>query len=244
MKQLSTKERIRTEALHLFAQYGYDAISVAQIAKAVGIQAPSLYKHYASKEDIFLAIIKEMEKRYAQHAAGMQINGSDAKKDGKLYTQITDDQLVDMGVHMFSYFLHDAYESSFRKMLNMERYHNQRLAKLFQKQYFDDAIAYQTVIFQHLMKAGILKPLDPQITALQFYSPIFLLRLLSLHGAGRGLLPAHSLYGSYYEGNERSRLTYIYNPYLLLADKRFHESISGSLLSKFRCTSSPAFHVS
>ena len=53
MKQLSTKERIRTEALHLFAQYGYDAISVAQIAKAVGIQAPSLYKHYASKEDIF-----------------------------------------------------------------------------------------------------------------------------------------------------------------------------------------------
>ena len=73
MKQLSTKERIRTEALHLFAQYGYDAISVAQIAKAVGIQAPSLYKHYASKEDIFLAIIKEMEKRYAQHAAGMQI---------------------------------------------------------------------------------------------------------------------------------------------------------------------------
>ena len=84
MKQLSTKERIRTEALHLFAQYGYDAISVAQIAKAVGIQAPSLYKHYASKEDIFLAIIKEMEKRYAQHAAGMQINGSDAEEDGKL----------------------------------------------------------------------------------------------------------------------------------------------------------------
>ena len=158
MKQLSTKERIRTEALHLFAQYGYDAISVAQIAKAVGIQAPSLYKHYASKEDIFLAIIKEMEKRYAQHAAGMQINGSDAEEDGKLYTRIT-----------------DAYESSFRKMLNMERYHNQRLAELFQKQYFDDAIAYQTVIFQHLMKASILKPLDPQIMALQFYSPIFLL---------------------------------------------------------------------
>ena len=68
-----------------------------------------------------------MEKRYAQHAAGMQINGSNAEEDGKLYTRITDDQLIDMGVHMFSYFLHDAYESSFRKMLNMERYHNQRL---------------------------------------------------------------------------------------------------------------------
>ena len=43
MKQLSTKERIRTEALHLFAQYGYDAISVAQIAKAVGEEVEVKY---------------------------------------------------------------------------------------------------------------------------------------------------------------------------------------------------------
>ena len=53
MEGISTKEKIRIKALHLFASYGYDAVSVAQIAKAVGIQAPSLYKHYASKEDIF-----------------------------------------------------------------------------------------------------------------------------------------------------------------------------------------------
>ena len=56
-----------------------------------------------------------MEKRYAQHAAGMQINGSDAKKDGKLYTQITDDQLVDMGVHMFSIFFTMRMRAAFAK---------------------------------------------------------------------------------------------------------------------------------
>lgn len=175
MEGISTKEKIRIKALHLFASYGYDAVSVAQIAKAVGIQAPSLYKHYASKEDIFHAIIREMEQRYAQHAAKLHINGTDAVTDMKLYEQITDDQLVDMGLHMFSYFLHDEYESSFRKMLNMERYHNKQLADLFQKQYFEDAIAYQTMIFQHLMQAKILKPGNPKTTAIQFYAPIFLL---------------------------------------------------------------------
>ena len=175
MEEISTKEKIRIKALHLFASYGYDAVSVAQIAKAVGIQAPSLYKHYASKEDIFHAIIKEMEQRYAQHAAKLHINGTDAETDMMLYEQITDDQLVDMGLHMFSYFLHDEYESSFRKMLNMERYHNKQLADLFQKQYFEDAIAYQTMIFQHLMQAKILKPGNPKTTAIQFYAPIFLL---------------------------------------------------------------------
>lgn len=175
MEGISTKEKIRIKALHLFASYGYDAVSVAQIAKAVGIQAPSLYKHYASKEDIFHAIIKEMEQRYVQHAAKLHINGTDAETDMMLYEQITDDQLVDMGLHMFSYFLHDEYESSFRKMLNMERYHNKQLADLFQKQYFEDAIAYQTMIFQHLMQAKILKPGNPKTTAIQFYAPIFLL---------------------------------------------------------------------
>ncbi|MEE1466842.1 MAG: TetR/AcrR family transcriptional regulator, partial [Clostridium sp.] len=175
MEGISTKEKIRIKALHLFASYGYDAVSVAQIAKAVGIQAPSLYKHYASKEDIFHAIIREMEQRYAQHAAKLHINGTDAETDMMLYEHITDDQLVDMGLHMFSYFLHDEYESSFRKMLNMERYHNKQLADLFQKQYFEDAIAYQTMIFQHLMQAKILKPGNPKTTAIQFYAPIYLL---------------------------------------------------------------------
>ncbi|WP_261797230.1 TetR/AcrR family transcriptional regulator [Candidatus Stoquefichus massiliensis] len=31
-----------------------DAVSVAQIADAVGIKVPSLYKHFKSKQDIFM----------------------------------------------------------------------------------------------------------------------------------------------------------------------------------------------
>lgn len=39
---MTTKERILEEALALFAQNGYDGTSVDQIAKRVGIKAPSL----------------------------------------------------------------------------------------------------------------------------------------------------------------------------------------------------------
>lgn len=46
MKQASkkedTKQRILDEALRLFSQSGYDAVSVERIASAVGIKAPSL----------------------------------------------------------------------------------------------------------------------------------------------------------------------------------------------------------
>ena len=45
MKTETTKQRILAEAVSLFAKEGYEAVSVEQIAKAVGIKAPSLYKH-------------------------------------------------------------------------------------------------------------------------------------------------------------------------------------------------------
>lgn len=40
-----TKDRILSAAVRLFARDGYEAVSVGQIAAAVGIKAPSLYKH-------------------------------------------------------------------------------------------------------------------------------------------------------------------------------------------------------
>ena len=42
MKNATTKQRILIEAVKLFAKEGYEAVSVDQIANAVGIKAPSL----------------------------------------------------------------------------------------------------------------------------------------------------------------------------------------------------------
>ena len=50
MRQEDTKQRILDKALELFAAYGYDSVSVGDIAKAVGIKAPSLYTHFPSKQ--------------------------------------------------------------------------------------------------------------------------------------------------------------------------------------------------
>lgn len=42
MKQENTKHKILEKALELFSAYGYDSVSVGEIAKAVGIKPPSL----------------------------------------------------------------------------------------------------------------------------------------------------------------------------------------------------------
>ena len=44
-----TKEQILMTALHLFAQDGYEAVSVSRIAGALGMTKGALYKHYKNK---------------------------------------------------------------------------------------------------------------------------------------------------------------------------------------------------
>lgn len=64
MKQEDTKQRILEKSLELFASKGYDAVSVGEIAKAVGVKAPSLYNHFASKQAIFDAIVESTAAHY------------------------------------------------------------------------------------------------------------------------------------------------------------------------------------
>ena len=64
MKQEDTRQKILDKALGLFAAKGYDSVSVGEIAKAVGIKAPSLYNHFPSKQAIFDAIMESTAAQY------------------------------------------------------------------------------------------------------------------------------------------------------------------------------------
>lgn len=47
-----TRKRILDAAIEMFATHGFEACSVRDLAKAVGIKAPGLYSHFPSKEAI------------------------------------------------------------------------------------------------------------------------------------------------------------------------------------------------
>ena len=174
----STKQRILSEALALFSVKGFEPVTVAEIADAVGIKAPSLYKHYKSKQDIFEAILVEMEARYKKQMASMQMDGTDAGKDQALFWHISEEQLLEAGEKLFLYFLHDDYVCKFRKMLMIEQYSNKDLAALYAKCYVDDPLSYQGMLLGMLADAGIFIAENPQIMALHFYAPLFLLLAL------------------------------------------------------------------
>lgn len=172
---MDTKKKILHVALTLFSEKGYGNVYVGQIAEGVGIKAPSLYKHYKSKQDIFEAILEEMRNRYDKEAAHLNMTGNDFLIDFELYNNISEDELVKMGIGLFSFFLHDEYECKFRKMLTIEQFSNKELAELFSQQYFNEPLKYQTGLLQLLIMQGHMKNEDANVMALQFFAPIYLL---------------------------------------------------------------------
>ncbi len=175
---MNTKSRILDASLTLFSEKGYHSVSVAEIADSVGIKAPSLYKHYKSKRDIFDGILSEMQIRYEKQTAALQMNGSNPAADAGIFSSVSEDALIQMGISLFTYFLHDDYVCRFRKMLTIEQFHDAELAALYTKQYTDDPLSYQSQILSMLSVCGLFRDAKPDIMALHFYAPLYLLLTL------------------------------------------------------------------
>jgi len=56
---LSKRTLILRTAARLFRQYGYERTSVRQIAEALDMTSGSLFYHFASKEDLLVAVMEE-----------------------------------------------------------------------------------------------------------------------------------------------------------------------------------------
>ncbi len=175
---MTTKERILQEALTLFSQQGYDAVGVEQIAAAVGIKAPSLYKHYKGKRDIFDAIFAEMQRRYDEQAGKMQIHFSNAAEDTAKFAAIDADGLVRQIQGVIHYSLHDEYVSRFRRLMTIEQFRSPELAALYTQRYVERLVGYHEKLFVELISVGALRDGDVHSMALQYTCPV--LTLLSI----------------------------------------------------------------
>lgn len=166
MKQVDTKQRILSESLRLFSENGYDAVSVAEIASAVGIKAPSLYKHYKSKRDIFDSILKKMSE-----ADGFYADENDMPNVDDDYNNVSLESIKTFSVAMFKHWTDDEFAARFRRMLSLERFKNTEMAELYKSYISSGPLDYMKEVF-----AGMnYSESDAGQLALSFYGPMFML---------------------------------------------------------------------
>ncbi len=207
-----TKEGILLAALRLFACRGYEAVSVSDIAGALGMAKSALYKHYKSKRDIFEHIVDRMDRMDYERAKAYAVPEGTFAQMEEAYRHTQLEQIKRYSQAQFQYWTEEEFPSGFRKMLTLEQYGSAEMAALYQQYLGSGPVGYLEDLFGALCPAH---PVPPRQLALAFYGPMYL--LISLYDAAQEksaiVLSAQQHIGQFIEGLKQGNLErWGYNP--------------------------------
>ncbi|MGN1189306.1 MAG: TetR/AcrR family transcriptional regulator [Candidatus Ornithospirochaeta sp.] len=163
---MDTKERILKESLDLFSKKGFKAVTVEEIASNVGIKAPSLYKHYKGKREIFKALLDEATLRYREFISTI-LTSSD--------TIPTPEILGEKLSSLLEYSLHEEYVAPLRRIMTIEQFSSCEYGDMYSNLYVDTMLDYHISLFSKMMDKGLLKRGNPKEMALLYDAPFILL---------------------------------------------------------------------
>ncbi len=162
-----TRERITDAAIGLFAQRGYEAVSVQDIADAVGIKKSSIYNHFKSKDEILQTILSHFNKELARYDP--KVLGEDRLIDTYLNTlgpaalmAVVGKQLEDL--------LKDRKMRKIWRMIAMEVYRNVMIRSFFERELIDRPSRFWAKAFQSMISRGLIRQTDAAILAREYQS--------------------------------------------------------------------------
>lgn len=168
-KKNSNKEKIFNVSIDLFSKYGYDGVSVRQIAKNVGIKESSIYNHFKSKEEILKSILEY----YIDEMTKEEPQIEQAHKN------------LDLGFEYFYKSSLDGYKTKISKPIIMkitriflvESYHNEKIKKFLKESIINYAITEWTELFDLMKEKKLIKKDSntKQLAESFYYYGLFLL---------------------------------------------------------------------
>jgi len=146
-------ERILATAERLFAEHGFDAVSMHSIAEQAGVSKANIFHHFTSKNELYIAVLRHACRDAGQHLDDL---GSDdtplAERLGKF-----------AHAHLASLLEHgQAMRLSLRELLNDDSRQSQELAE----KVYGEKFARFVAILRAGQEAGELRAdVDPAMVA-------------------------------------------------------------------------------
>jgi len=170
MRSGNTKERLIEAALELFSQKGFDATSVDEIARAVGIKGPSIYDHFKNKEAILQEIVARADEEYDKNIE----NGRE-----KTVNIRSGEDLKQYAMHAIAFTINNDMAIKMRKLVAIEQFRISVLSDRATRQNITNLKRFYSGVFAKLMAEGLMVKGNPEIIALEFVAPITLLIQMS-----------------------------------------------------------------
>ena len=158
-----TKERILTKALEMFSRNGYSGTNIRELTASIGLVKSSMYKHFASKEDIWNTLLDEMADYYEAHFGSPEHLPSVPESP---------EALTAMTMQMVNFTVHDEKIVMTRKLLTIEQFRDDRARALATKHFLTGLTQIFTYVFSGMMDKGTLRRDDPAMLAFAYTAPI------------------------------------------------------------------------
>lgn len=158
----NNKDKIFDVSIDLFSEFGYDGVSIRQIASNVGIKESSIYNHYKSKE----AILESILNFYIAQMLSEDIPIEDASAN----LDVGFDHFYQAGLNAFVGQLEDERMSKITRIILIESYHNEKINGFLKESILDAAINGWIGLFDLMkQKKLICEDADSRQLAESFY---------------------------------------------------------------------------
>lgn len=158
-----TKSRLLEAALELFSQNGYAGTNIRELSASLGLGKSSLYRHFESKEEIWDAMLDEMETYYNERFGSPENLPAIPKATN---------ELKELTLRMLDFTIHDKKIIMTRKILLTEQFRDERVRMLATEHFHVGLESLFTKIFSGMMENGSLKRGDPAMLAFAYTAPI------------------------------------------------------------------------
>src|SRR6185295_5875109 len=130
LKAAQRREQLIDVATKLFAKSGYDATTTADIAKAAAVTEPILYRHFESKQELFVAIVRNVSAQTMRGWTDLTAGVDDPSEKLRRVAEAIPDQIKKYGdaYHV----LHGALSTSQdKKVLTVMKEHYKQIESFF-----------------------------------------------------------------------------------------------------------------
>lgn len=158
LRMSSTERRssIVQAAIGLFAQTGFRGTTTKQLAQAIGVSEPVLYMHFATKRDLYTAIIESLA-----------VGHTDPSQELNAIYSLKDDEAVFLKLAQVMFEWHTNYPERIRILL-YSALEGHELAEIFNQSQVVPFLNAFSGYIQSRIEEGLFRKMDPLLAARSF----------------------------------------------------------------------------
>lgn len=162
----STKESIEKVALELFSKKGYQAVSIREIGKQVGIKESSIYYHFINKQAIMDSLLNKIDILIEKMKVDFETEFTKIDK-------IPETAMCEVAIGLLKNYLLNPYVYKMLSVLTIEQMSEKKAYETYQRLVFELPLSQQEKVFKMMIEKGYVKPNNPTVLAHEYYSVIY-----------------------------------------------------------------------